>query len=195
MSERILDREEAIDVLIAEREITRAMMRYCRGIDRRDEALVRSAYHDDAIDDHGPSGVASAVEFSARVNPDHPNAFPAAWTMTQHFLGNHLVEVDGDRAVSEWYFIARHRYAGETTDEDLLVAGRYLDRWERRGGPFKISHRVVTQDWVRTDPVTTLWPGPDHSLTKAHWGGPPVAGGSAHVGSPSADDLSYGFLG
>ena len=43
--------------LIDKAEILECMHRYCRGIDRLDRAMVRSAYHDDAIDDHiGYSG-------------------------------------------------------------------------------------------------------------------------------------------
>ena len=33
-------------------EIREAMMRYARGMDRRDRELLRSAYHDGAVDDH-----------------------------------------------------------------------------------------------------------------------------------------------
>jgi hypothetical protein len=33
-------------------EIHDCMQRYARGIDRQDRALLRSAYHDDAVDDH-----------------------------------------------------------------------------------------------------------------------------------------------
>ncbi|NKY87599.1 SnoaL-like domain-containing protein [Nocardia veterana] len=40
---------------MAERDIDRALAAYCRGIDRRDAELLRSVYHDDAIDDHGDS--------------------------------------------------------------------------------------------------------------------------------------------
>jgi hypothetical protein len=33
-------------------EIRDCMMRYARGMDRRDRELLRSAYHDGAVDDH-----------------------------------------------------------------------------------------------------------------------------------------------
>src|SRR4051812_2291046 len=40
-------------LLLAERLITRVLMRYCQGVDRRDWEMVRSCYHDDAVDNHG----------------------------------------------------------------------------------------------------------------------------------------------
>lgn len=42
-------------------EIHDCMQRYARGIDRKDRALLRSAYHDGAVDDH----VGFIVEFNA----------------------------------------------------------------------------------------------------------------------------------
>ena len=41
-------------------ELRDLVMRYCRGIDRRDFALVRACYHDNAIDDHGSMFCGSA---------------------------------------------------------------------------------------------------------------------------------------
>ena len=38
---------------LARAEIRDAMFRYCRGVDRADRALIRSAYHPDAHDKHG----------------------------------------------------------------------------------------------------------------------------------------------
>ena len=50
--------------------LTDLVMRYCRGIDRRDYALVRSLYHDDAIDDHGNMFCGSPDDFVESLNND-----------------------------------------------------------------------------------------------------------------------------
>ncbi|MET0378059.1 MAG: nuclear transport factor 2 family protein [Spongiibacteraceae bacterium] len=42
-----------INEVIAHIEIRQALVRYCRGVDRSDEAMIRSAFHEDAIDEHG----------------------------------------------------------------------------------------------------------------------------------------------
>lgn len=48
------DSEVFLRRLSAEHEITDVLQRYCRGVDRRDFDLVRSTYHTDATDCHGP---------------------------------------------------------------------------------------------------------------------------------------------
>ena len=42
-----------VKALLDRQAILDCMRRYCRGVDRRDEALILSVYHPDAIDDHG----------------------------------------------------------------------------------------------------------------------------------------------
>jgi hypothetical protein len=180
------DREKAIDVLLAKQEISDAMMRYCRGIDRHDEELIRGAYHDDAYDDHGFGGGARAWDM-AKAYGQPSDVYKAA----HHFIGNLLIEVDGDTAGSETYFVATQRFEHDGTDYDFVIAGRYVDRWERRDGPFRISRRTLVWDWMRTDPVTTPWPGPDHSVPKATWGAPPLATEEARMGQGSKEDFSY----
>jgi hypothetical protein len=113
------------------------------------------------------------------------------YSATQHFIGNLLIEVDGDSASSETYFVARQRFGHDGMDYDFVIAGRYLDRWERRGGAFRISSRTLVWDWMRTDPVSTPWPGPDHHVPKALWGGAPLSTDGARFGIPSREDFSY----
>ena len=44
---------EKLQQLLDKQEIHEVIMRYCRGIDRLDREMIRSVYHDDAIDEHG----------------------------------------------------------------------------------------------------------------------------------------------
>src|SRR5262249_48937285 len=46
-------RTAKLDALLDRAEILDCIHRYTRGIDRHDRQLVRSAYHDGAIDEHG----------------------------------------------------------------------------------------------------------------------------------------------
>src|SRR5450432_1413207 len=73
--------------------------RYARGIDRRDRAMVRSVFHDDAIDDHaafcGP--VEEFLDWAFEV--------PHLQTWHQHYLTNHMADLDGDQAHTETYYL------------------------------------------------------------------------------------------
>jgi hypothetical protein len=189
-----MDRDEALDVLLAEREIRNQMARYCRGVDRQDEDLVRSTYHENAPDNHGYTDVATGWDLAALVNPSNPNGFPAEWSITHHFIGNILIEVDGDRAASETYFIATMRGDHDGRRYDLTVGGRYADRWESRdGGPFKVSERTVVHDLIRTDDIR-IWPGPDTDVPKMVYGGGTLPADDVVFGLPAPNDISYSVL-
>jgi hypothetical protein len=80
-------------------EIHDCMQRYARGIDRQDRALLRSAYHDDAVDDH--VGFVGPVEDFI----DWAFAYHAMQTRYQHYLLNHTADVNGDEAHAETSYL------------------------------------------------------------------------------------------
>jgi hypothetical protein len=131
-------------------EIQQVLYRYCRAVDRGDEALLRSVYHPGAIDRHG-AFCGSGAEFAAYLVP----AMDQAPRVGQHHITNILIDVDGDLADVESYFLALHPLGDKATGEasHVPVTGRYLDRFERRDGAWKIADRTVVLDWSAT-PVT-----------------------------------------
>jgi hypothetical protein len=188
-----MDREQVLDDLAAKEEIRQAMARYSRGIDRRDEALLQSVYHEDSTDDHGWGLAAGGWDIAALVRRDG-KGFPDEWKLTSHFLGQHLIDVAGDEAVSEVYFIATNIIEHDGRDWAQVSSGRYLDRWERREGQFKIAHRQVIYDWWRTDANDTPWPGPDHEVAKMYHGGAALDPSTNVYGAPGPEDKSYELL-
>ena len=130
--------------------INDVMCRYARGIDRRDWALVRSTFHDDSYDEHGEyrGNVDGFVEWVASRH--------AMVESSIHFLGNCLVEFFGeDTALVETYFMSRRggpsaksEDAAEAPGEQLspVSLGRYVDRFERRNGEWRVAHRVVVYE-------------------------------------------------
>jgi hypothetical protein len=183
---------DAIEELMAKQQIRDAMARYARGIDRRDEALVRSAYHEDSTDSHGFGMDAPGWGLAAMVRRDG-KGFPNQWTSTTHLLGQHYIEVDGDTAKSEVYFESTARMQDpDGTEWRLVNSGRYLDQWERRDNVFRIIRRTVVYDGeVHTEPVRTNWPGPDHKVPKVAWGGPEIQSAGTVWGTSGSDDPSY----
>lgn len=141
--------EAALQNLIDVQAIKDVHLRYCRGIDRADYDLVRSCYHPDAIDDHGPyRGDVEGFILWARER--HRNI-----ESTTHFTGNQLVELAGDVAWAEHYARAYHRTPA--TDDvpamDWVLNLRYADRMERRAGEWKIVHRILACESQRSDVV------------------------------------------
>ena len=135
LREELLDREA----------IRHCLMRYSRGIDRMDEELVLGVYWPDAVDEH-LEFTGSPAEFVAYCMP-----LMTGMDQTSHLLGNILIAIDGDRGDVETYFQAFHRLKGDSVSSarDLVVAGRYLDRFERRQDEWRIAKRVVVLDWFR----------------------------------------------
>ncbi len=147
--------DSVVQPLLDKLAIHEVLMRYCRAIDRCDEELLCSVYHADAWDNHGTfNGPAS--EFVPWVM----NLLRQRYKTTTHAICNELVELVGDVAHSESYFFACHRYEREGREWDWTIAGRYVDRFERREGVWKIAHRLAVTDWDRVDHVTAKRPAP-----------------------------------
>src|SRR5262249_20133391 len=61
-------------------------------------------------------------------------------------------------AVAEFYFLSFGEVDREGQTFLITRAGRYVDRWERRDGDWKIAYRVVVGEWDRVDPVLERMP-------------------------------------
>jgi len=120
-------------------EIQQVLYRYCRAVDRGDAALLESVYHPGAIDNHGAFH-GTGAEFAAMLVP----AMDASPRVGQHHITNILIDLDGEAAHVESYFLALHPAADGT---HIPVTGRYLDRFERRKGRWAIAERTVVIDW------------------------------------------------
>ena len=137
---------EGIAWLLARQQIADVICRYARGIDRLDLELVRACYHPDAYDDHGSMGGTVDAFIAAA------DTFLRRWTATQHFMGNMLIEIDGELARAETYAVAYHRREeADGAGKDDVFGIRYVDRFERRAGLWKIAHRVVATEWRRVE--------------------------------------------
>jgi len=58
------------------------------------------------------------------------------------------IKLSGDYGEGEVYVLAFHKVATDAEPLDLLIGGRYLDKYEKRAGVWKFSHRAVLADWV-----------------------------------------------
>ena len=143
-----------LNEIAAHLEIRQALARYCRGVDRADAALIRSAFHPDATDVHGQfSGTGwELAERLASAERGQPGA-------GAHHVTNVYLEFDDpDHARCESYVLAFHPHRDDGKDGSLAIfAGRYIDRFERRNGDWKISDRRVVNDWSREHVAGDEW--------------------------------------
>ena len=145
MTETELPPTDALAALVAKQEITEVLFRYCRGCDRADEAALRACFHPGSIHSHGGFKGLSADFVERAMQIVRP------LKSCTHMLTNVMIELSGDRAVSECHFLA-HQRRGKTDgsgEEDMFLKGRYLDRFEKRGGAWKIVSRTGLHDFER----------------------------------------------
>ena len=64
-----------------------------------------------------------------------------------HQISNVVIELHGAAAAVESSFLALQSGAAQPQQETFLC-GRYVDRFERRGGEWRISERTVVYDWI-----------------------------------------------
>jgi hypothetical protein len=128
----------SLEELSDRHEIWQVVLRYSRGVDRFDRAMLRSCYHDDAVDDHGifigapDAFVEWAMGYHAAYNRVH-----------HHAVSNHWCELDGDTAHTETYYTFM---AANVEGPHSLAMGRYVDRFEKRNGEWRIADRVCVNE-------------------------------------------------
>lgn len=145
--------EPALQTLLDKQAIHEVMLRYCRSIDRRDKDGVLAVFHPDAYENHGP--------FKGRPADFLDWAFGVLekQLLTMHLVANQLIEVEGDIAHSETYLLALHRIERDGERRDWILGARYVDRFERRAGEWRIAYRTTVHDWNRLDILKDEWPG------------------------------------
>ncbi len=139
--------ETAADVTRSRQQIAELTLAYCRGVDRADEALLKSIFHEDSIVVSGAfdgNGQQFATEICAIVR--------AVFDQTLHSIDHQWIEVTGDTAMGETYVVAVSTMTDlERGKSEMLTGGRYLDRFTRRDGVWKFAARTFVSEWSRVD--------------------------------------------
>ncbi|WP_028081174.1 nuclear transport factor 2 family protein [Solimonas soli] len=170
------DLERQLVELLDKQAIHELIAAYCNAADRHDFAKMRALYHDDAIDEHGKFAKGPARDFLDKL-PD----IQAPMAILHHNVTTVNLKLDGDYAEGEVYLVAMHQVRSGDRLYDVLIGGRYFDKYEKRAGVWKFSHRSIVADWA--------YPANPSRIELDH---PFLAG--AYIGAPGADDPSYGFF-
>ena len=133
-----------LEELEARTAIEDCLKRFARAVDRCDWRLARTLYHDDAFDDHGFfKGAPDA--FLAHIAKMHE-----AQEHSMHFNTNVLIEFEAkDRAFVETYVLVLQRFA----DRRVTASARYLDRFEKRNGEWRVAHRTLVFGDMVSEPL------------------------------------------
>lgn len=156
--------------------IRQAMYIYARGVDRVDEDLLAASYHPGAWDDHGSWSGDRETAIEGIMTRGRSGKAKAS----MHHIGNILIDLKGDYANVESYFVAYQVTEAGGKTFTRMRAGRYLDRFERRDGAWRVARRRVVDDWSRLDEVVAAAAeiGPNNT-----------------IGTRDATDASYGMEG
>ena len=132
----------------AEREITRVILDYARGVDQRDYPRVRACFHAGARIDYGSFGGSpdALVDWLERVEPQVDRS-------SSHF-GPPRIELDLERGTASVETCCLSVQVlprdADGVARQTLAGLRYLDRFELRDGAWRIVERRNVADWSQS---------------------------------------------
>ena len=148
-----LELDPILQGMVDRAAIRDVMVRYARGLDRRDFDLVTSCFTSDAYADyrgHKTSGIDNIIQYLRRID---------RFQRTMHFMGDQFIEIYGDTAEVETYAIDYLWYAVDGIQYISTGGLRYSDKMLRREGKWLIYHRVMHLDWRHNDAIDLSAPG------------------------------------
>ena len=168
--------ESLLQEMLDEFQLRKLVHAYCRAVDRGDFTTLRELYHHDAVDAHGAFSTGSVDDFLNTLAASRPHI-----RSMQHNITTVNFAINGDIAEGEVYTIATHTFGAGDRDIDVIVGGRYLDRYEKRDDTWKIVERTIVTDWAEVNDPS--------SVDLSH----PITRGTLK-GSPDANDPSRQFF-
>jgi len=129
--------DNAIQMLIDERDIRRLMVHYADRIDANDPVGAADCFTPDGTgiywgEYRGREAIAARLA-----------EILDAFTVTSHHLSNEAIDVTGDHAVALSYVYAFHRRVSD--DSPLHVWARWVDRLERTDEGWRFARREVAR--------------------------------------------------
>ncbi|AQA19641.1 hypothetical protein BST95_16760 [Halioglobus japonicus] len=133
--------DKRLETLLAKQAIGEPSSRYMRGLDRLDRDLLLAQFWEDGFMNASPTEL---IDFALQALANH--------VANQHLIGNTLIDVEGNEGYGEVYFQAYHKVPSEAGFDDMIFAGRYIDRYECREGTWELAYRSEVVDWSRSSP-------------------------------------------
>jgi ketosteroid isomerase-like protein len=168
--------EALMQEMLDEFALRKLVNAYCRAVDRGDLATLRELYHHDATDAHGAFSTGTVEDFLGELAASRPYI-----RAMQHNITTVNFAIDGTWAEGEIYSIATQTVIARDRDVDVVIGGRYLDKYEKRDDTWKIIERAIVTDWAYIDDPSRV--DLSHPITR-----------DTLKGSPDAEDPSHRFF-
>ena len=152
--------DSVIQELVDKAAIRELMMKYARGIDRRDLDLIAYGFTPDAhtnYDDGEQQGLEEIISCLRTAT--------SRFDRSTHFMGDQEIQISGDTADVETYAIDYLLYTIEAKQYQSIGGPRYQDKMVRRDGRWLVQHRSLLTDWRRNALVDNAVPGTKQAPT------------------------------
>lgn len=151
-----------IEELTAKQAITELHYKYAQGIDKKDWTTFRSIVNERVYGDFSKWGMGAPGELSAdQMTGMVQGLFSKEGLVTQHYMTNFLIDVEGDQAHGEVYVFARHKLG----DEVMNLNAYYICDYVKTETGWKISSIEMIPRWDEGADVIRFFNLPDSNPT------------------------------
>ena len=152
--------DSVLQELVDKAAIRELMMKYARGIDRRDLDLIASGFTPDAHTNYRDGEQQGLEEIVSCLRTG-----TSRFDRSTHFMGDQEIQISGDTADVETYAIDYLLYPIEGKQYQSIGGLRYQDKMVRRDGRWLVQHRSLLIDWRRNSLVDNSVPGNEQAPT------------------------------
>lgn len=126
-----------IENLVAERDIQRQLISFARAMDNHDYDAMRSITAKNIKANLGTGEINGCEEVIELIR-----SFLSNCGVTQHLLGNIIIDVNGNTATSEAYVADLHLGKDQKENISFRTLGNYEDKWKKVDGIWLLTHRI-----------------------------------------------------
>jgi hypothetical protein len=151
---------DAMQAVIDKQAISEVILRYGHSVDRCDLAALKSVFWEDSTADYG-AFVGPGQAFCDALIPTLTGMIS-----TMHNAMGSLITLNGNSAKAVTNCVAYHQIPSPDGTIEMVVGGRYLDDFEKRGSEWRILNRTYILDWNRSGPSSLTYEGMFEQMTR-----------------------------
>jgi 3-phenylpropionate/cinnamic acid dioxygenase small subunit len=139
--------ESKLQMLLDKAEISDVQLRYATGLDTRNWALFQTCFTDEFDADFTSVFGGTARRVSAARWAESARRTLSGLAATQHIITNHVITVDGDKALCVAYVQAQHYLPNDQGDSTQTMGGYYTNHFVRTAHGWRIASCKLTLTW------------------------------------------------